>query len=108
MNPNWIGHICSPEAWEAAQAAGEYRPPSLDSEGFIHCSRPGQLPWVVTRYYPESTDLLLLWIDPEALEAELRWEGVEGGERFPHIYGRLNLGAVVAVESLPEFLSGTS
>jgi len=40
---------------------------------------------------------LLLWVDPHKVEAELRWEA-SGGEQYPHLYGPLNLEAVLAVQ----------
>jgi uncharacterized protein (DUF952 family) len=40
--------------------------------------------------------MVLLWIDPDRVNAELRWEESDD-EIFPHIYGVLNLDAVLAV-----------
>jgi len=97
MSQGYLVHLCDREAWSAAQAAGEYRPPSLEQEGFIHCSRPEQVRDVARRYYREVPGLLLLWIDPERLGPEVRWEP-SGDELFPHIYGPLNLEAVIKVE----------
>jgi len=94
-----IAHICERGAWEAAQSSGEYRPASLDSEGFIHCSRPEQVLDVVNRFYKDVPDLLLLWIDPDKVRAEIRWE-VARGETFPHIYGPLDILAVTVATSL--------
>lgn len=100
-----IVHICPRADWLAAQAGGEYRAASLESgrgiaNGFIHCSRPEQVPGVLQRFFAGQTDLLLLWIDPQRLRSELRWEPADG-ELFPHLYGALNLDAVVRVEALP-------
>jgi uncharacterized protein (DUF952 family) len=94
-----IVHICERGAWEAAQGSGYYRPASLDSEGFIHCSRPEQLLDVVNRFYKDVPDLLLLWIDPDKVGAEIRWE-VACGETYPHIYGPLDVQAVTVATSL--------
>jgi len=77
---------------------GEYRPASLAVEGFIHASLSGQVLGVANRFYPSRQDLLLLWIDPQRLRPELRYEPADG-ELFPHIYGALNLEAVLAVVS---------
>jgi uncharacterized protein (DUF952 family) len=97
-----IVHICERDAWEVAQRVGEYRPPSLAVEGFIHASQPDQVLEVANRFYPGRRDLLLLWIDPQRLRPELRYEPADG-ELFPHIYGALNLDAVVAIDAfLPE------
>jgi uncharacterized protein (DUF952 family) len=88
-----IVHICSPEDWQTAKVVGQYRAESLESEGFIHFSRPDQAVDTANRYYTGRRDLLLLWVDPKALNAELRWE-VSHGDQYPHLYGPLNLDAV--------------
>jgi uncharacterized protein (DUF952 family) len=96
----FIVHLCSREDWQAAQKKGEYRPDSLDTEGFIHNSLPSQILWVANQFYRGEKDLVLLWIDPARVEAEIRWETVPDGT-FPHVYGPLNLSAVVAVYDFP-------
>lgn len=91
-----ILHICDSVAWDEAQKTGEYHPPSLDVEGFIHASLPDQVLWVANRFYAGRNDLLLLWIDPQRVRPSIRYEPAEG-TLFPHIYGSLNLDAVQAV-----------
>ncbi len=93
-----IVHLCKLEDWQAAQAAGEDRASSLATEGFIHCSRPAQVNAVANRYFGGIGDLLLLWIDPTKLTAELRWEPASG-ELYPHLYGPLALAAIFAVQN---------
>jgi len=95
---NRIAHICGPQAWEAAQRSGEYQTGSLEREGFIHCSTWEQIPGVMKRFYADREDLLLLNIDPSKVIAEIRWEVVDG-DAYPHIYGPLNLDAVI--ETIP-------
>jgi len=93
-----IGHLCEQQAWQAAQAAGEYHTPSLEQEGFIHCSRPDQILWVANQFYPGNPELVVLWIDPGQVQPEVRWESADA-QTFPHIYGPLNLEAVLAVQN---------
>lgn len=95
----YIVHICTRLDWEKADAAGEYRADSLETEGFIHCSRPEQVLGVVNRFYTDVPDLVLLWIDPNRLDSEIRWEPADG-DVFPHLYGSLEVEAVVAVNDL--------
>lgn len=92
-----IVHLCQRAQWEAARRAGAYRPASLEGEGFIHCSRPEQIGEVARRFYRHLPDLVLLWIDPQRVHPEIRWETADG-ETFPHIYGPLNLEAVITVQ----------
>ncbi len=96
---SFLVHICPCEDWLAAQAAGKYRAASLDAVGFIHCSTPEQVLAVANSFYQNVPDLVLLWIYPARLSAEVRWEPADG-QLFPHLYGPLNLEAVVAVTGL--------
>jgi uncharacterized protein (DUF952 family) len=92
-----IFHITTAPEWKAAQAAGEYRAPSLADEGFIHCSLPTQVTHVADWFYRDIADLVLLCIEPGELTSEVRWEpsaDAFAGE-FPHVYGPIDLEAVV-------------
>ncbi len=90
-----IHHLATNADWALNTDEG-YVPAGYEAEGFIHCSSPEQLAGVVERYYQGRSDLHLLTIDPERLSAELVWENTSGGtELFPHLYGRLNLDAIV-------------
>ena len=96
-----IYHIVSDADWQKALSEGSYAAPSLATEGFIHSSKKCQVKGVMDRYYQNKTNLLLLHIDESKLESILKYELAPSiNEEFPHIYGRLNLDAVVAVEKL--------
>lgn len=44
---------------------------------------------------------MLLEIETERLAAEVRWEDSEGtGEKFPHVYGAVDVSAVISVHAL--------
>ncbi len=96
-----IFHITTAAAWEAARAAGAYAADSLATEGFIHLSTRAQVLMVADNLFRGETGLVLLAVDPARLEAELRYDEVAPGQRFPHLYGPLNLDAVVAVHPFP-------
>jgi glutathione S-transferase len=97
-----IYHIATRADWERARADGEYTRSSVDKtlaeEGFIHASQSAQVAGTANRFYRDVPgDLVLLVIDPGLLRAEVRYEDVPGAELpFPHIYGPLNVDAVVA------------
>jgi uncharacterized protein (DUF952 family) len=93
-----ILHICTRQDWEKALVDGKYRPASLEIEGFIHGSRPEQILGVANRFYRGNAELVLLVLDPSHLNAEVRWETADG-DVYPHIYGPLNLDAVITVLS---------
>ena len=96
-----IYHVSTAEEWQNARQQGFYKAGSLEIEGFIHCSKVEQVAGVLERYYKDQTGLLLLHIDESKLTAPLKYELAPSvNEEFPHIYGRLNLEAVVEVEEL--------
>jgi uncharacterized protein (DUF952 family) len=90
-------HITPLSDWQAASAKGHYAAASLETEGFIHLSQPGQVVWVANQFYLGQSGLVLLCIDTSRLAAELRYDEVPGHGRFPHLYGPLNLDAVTGV-----------
>jgi len=94
-----IFHATTRAAWSAARKKGQYAADSLAGDGFIHCSKVDQILRVVNLFFAGQRSLVLLVIDPALLRPELRWEpGVDlVTELFPHIYGPINLEAVVEV-----------
>jgi len=103
MATETILHITTDAGWAAAQADGALTTPSLAEEGFIHCSTFAQLEATANRVFRGSGDLLLLELDPAKLTAPLKWErATDVGDEFPHIYGPLNLDAVLGTRPLPE------
>jgi uncharacterized protein (DUF952 family) len=94
-----ILHLTTHLAWSAAQSHGQYSADSLAGQGFIHCSKVDQIMRVANSFYSGQPDLVLLLIDPRLLKSELRWEpGADlVSELFPHVYGPINLDAVLQV-----------
>ncbi|WP_332641918.1 DUF952 domain-containing protein [Aeromicrobium sp.] len=98
-----IHHLALDSAWSEAQRAGTYTVSTLGLDlsdvGFIHCSRPEQVDDVYDRYYSDFTEpVLLLTIDTDLLVSPWQYDDVQGQPlSFPHIYGPLDLDAVVKV-----------
>ena len=93
-----IFHIAQAKDVDQAAQSGVYRCDSIAAEGFIHCCKPEQLKGVIERYYSGVTGLLLLHIDSDQLQPELVYENTVGGEElFPHVYGEINMDAVVQI-----------
>lgn len=91
-----IYHITTSEAWTKAKSAGSYATPSLKDEGFIHCSELSQVEDIRSRFYAGVQDLVLLTIDTEKLTSQLIFEWSPSVQNtFPHIYGPINIDAVV-------------
>lgn len=104
----YILHIATRAAWQEGQRLRSYRPASLSSEGFIHCSTPAQILNVANALYRGRHDLVLLVIDVACLTAPVRYEDCyASGQDYPHLYGPLNLEAVIAVYDFPPQADGT-
>ena len=95
-----ILHIAHGDEWARAQVDGVYRADSLRDQGFIHCSYPHQIIRVADMVYRGQRGLVLLHIDPVRLDSTVVEEDGGGGELYPHVYGPINLDAVVKVERL--------
>ncbi|KAA0023688.1 DUF952 domain-containing protein [Antrihabitans cavernicola] len=98
--------MCSSDEWSAAQRFGECRPPSLATDGFVHLSTPAQVQLPANRLFAGRRDIVVLRVDPDLLDAEIKWEpGVPSDPAsmlFPHLYGPLPVAAVIdVVDYLP-------
>lgn len=108
-----VFHIALATDWAAALQAGEYRISTLgrtlDEQGYIHASFAHQVAGVFEAFYGAVTEpLVLLHLDAAALPIVLEpavpggAEGTPGAALFPHIYGPLPVGAVLAVQAIPD------
>ena len=101
-----LHHLALADAWRAAGEAGTYERSTIDrslaEEGFIHCSFAEQVQGTADRYYRDRGDVVLLTIDPDRLDAEVRVEpSASTGEGYPHVYGPIPVAAVVDVQPVP-------
>ncbi|MBS1497168.1 MAG: DUF952 domain-containing protein [Bacteroidetes bacterium] len=97
-----IYHVTQQTNWLKAKADGAYKAPSLSIEGFIHASSKQQVAGVLHRYYQNETGLILLHIDETKLTSPLKYElSPSVNQQFPHIYGPINLEAVVDIQPIP-------
>jgi uncharacterized protein (DUF952 family) len=91
--------------WEDARAAGRFQGSAVDlADGYIHFSTAAQAQETAARHFAGKVGLLVLEVDGDALGAALRWEPSRGGDLFPHLYGDLQVDAVLRV--LPAPLDG--
>jgi uncharacterized protein (DUF952 family) len=107
-----IYHITAASDWAQARRDGAYQLStlgrSLADEGFIHASTAPQVAPVANAFYQDVTDhLLVLFIDTDKVQPEIRYEQVPGSaDPFPHIYGPLNTDAVIQAVPLERDVSG--
>jgi uncharacterized protein (DUF952 family) len=94
-----ILHLMTRRAWSEAPADA-LRPPSLTDEGFVHCSAPHQVAGVANDRFAGEDELVMLVLDPGALDGEVVWEDSYGsGQDFPHVYGPIDRREIVRVVS---------
>ena len=93
--------ICPASAWREAERQGVYRGSTDDArDGFIHLSSASQVAGTAGRHFFGQRALFLIEIDGDALGDALRWERSRDDELFPHLYGELDIGAVISIVSL--------
>lgn len=107
-----IYHILTLEDFKDCTKGDCYRSRTFEEDGFIHCTpdEPTSL-HVLEDYFAEASErnlVLIIGIDTSRLRSEVRYESpvpVQGmrtsdltnGILFPHIYGSVNIDAVVGV-----------
>ena len=93
MRPTF--HIVPAEAWAATDPAGPYAAPSLASEGFIHCTdgEPELIATANRHYRDDPGAFLALTLDLDATGSPWRIDDPAG--IYPHVYGPIDLAAVL-------------
>ena len=93
----------TPQAlWREAEASGRFTGAPIDvADGFIHFSTAAQVRETAAKHFSGQTDLLLAAIDDASLGDALKYEVSRGGALFPHLYGVLEMSAVLWVKPLP-------
>lgn len=96
-----IYKILADAAYDAAKSEGRFVGTADDlRDGFIHFSAGHQVAETLAKHYPGQVELVLLSVDPDRLGPALKWEKSRGGDLFPHLYGPLDLDAIVAAAPL--------
>jgi len=91
-----ILHITTKDDWQNASQKGYYEGDSLSREGFVHCCFPHQLETVLNKWFPDRSGLLILKVETNRLTSDFKCENLEGGTvLFPHVYGPIELTAVI-------------
>ena len=93
-----ILHTLTKEVWNMYHAKEYYGDKYIESCGFIHCSDISTYKNVAPNFKNETKELILLLIDTDKLQSKITWEDLDNcGRKYPHIYGLLNIDAVVGV-----------
>jgi uncharacterized protein (DUF952 family) len=100
-------HLTPADWWEASDPTAALAAPSLETEGFVHCTI-GSEEVVATanrHYRADPRPFVVLTLDLERLTAPVRIE--RPGRIYPHVYGPLDRAAIVDVRPMPRAVDGT-
>jgi uncharacterized protein (DUF952 family) len=100
-------HLTPAEIWTSQQSSPTYVPEAFEADGFIHCTDgEDAVIEVGNRYYvSDPRSYVVLSIRCEDVEPPIRYE--DPNRVYPHIYGALNIDAVVAVRGVSRDAAGT-
>lgn len=102
-----ILHLVAADVWDAVPPGGSYAPPSLATEGFVHCTGTDEVLLQVANAFYRSLagEVVALTLDETKLSSETKWEApahlsADGpppaADLFPHVFGPIERDAVVA------------
>lgn len=93
--PDLLFHLASKEEWRTYSTKGFVVPESLQTEGFVHTSLGNQVQETANRIFAGRDDMLLLVIDPMRIQEPIKYEVAENGEKYPHVYGKFSIDAII-------------
>lgn len=99
LSDPYIYLLSSQQEYDNALKQGSLVRDSIESQGFIHASPKSQLTRIANKYYKETINPLILVVEKSKITADVKWEPATGG-LYPHIYGPLNIDAIVDVEKI--------
>lgn len=99
-------HLTPVAVWQRQLDGDQFLPDSYAADGFIHLTIGEEnLIQVGNRYYYEDPrEHVALMIDPSKLTAPVRFDDDSG--RYPHLYGPLNVDAVIEVRPVSRGADG--
>jgi uncharacterized protein (DUF952 family) len=100
-------HLVPEPVWQAHQGAATYTPERFAEEGFVHCTdgEENVLRVGTTFYSDDPRPYLVLTLDVDRLQSPVRYE--DPGQIYPHVYGPINLDAVIDVRRVVRLADGS-
>ncbi len=99
-------HLTPVEWWSSADPDGALGAPSLDDEGFIHCTT-GATEMVATanrHYRDDPRAFVILTIDLDRVTSP--WRVEDPGGIYPHVFGPIDRTAILDARPMPRDADG--
>ncbi|WP_425410861.1 DUF952 domain-containing protein [Hyphococcus sp.] len=95
---DFVYRLATEQEWRAAQETGRVPKRDIDErDGYYHLSTRSQLLETANLHFAGAADLLALKMPLAAIAGDVKFElAPKRGEKFPHLYGDLNVGHVAA------------
>jgi len=105
-SPRLTYHLTPRDWWVAADPLRPLGAPSLETEGFIHCTNgPVEMVATADRHYAaDPGDFVILTIDLDRVTSP--WSVEDPAGIYPHIFGPIDRAAIVAVVPAPRDADG--
>lgn len=91
----FIYHVVSPSYFKTFEGKEDYYPLRFEEEGFIHNCFEESFDYVFNTHFKGIDEVLILKIDPSKIKAQIIIEGDQHPMGFPHIYGPINMDAII-------------
>ena len=104
MTPTF--HLTRRDWWDAADSDAPLGAPSLETEGFIHCT-DGAAEMVATanrHYAADPAEFVVLSVDLDRISSP--WRADDPGRIYPHVFGPIDRAAIMAVVPAPRDAAG--
>ena len=104
--PRRTFHLTPQAWWEAADPATPLGAPSLEHEGFIHCT-DGAAEMVATanrHYLADPASFVILTVDLGRVSS--LWSADDPGGIYPHLFGPIDRAAIIAAVVAPRDAAG--
>ncbi len=93
--------------WQAAASTGFFTGSADDRrDGFIHLSAASQVRGTFEKYFAVEPEPVLARFDADSFGIALKWENSRNGERFPHLYGVLDVSRALSVSQIRRDVCG--
>jgi len=91
----FIYKVLTPTQWKSFREAGVFMGSPVDlQDGYIHLSCADQLKGTLDKWYADQDEVVLLQVEANRVQEDLKYEVSRGGAEFPHLFAALPMRAI--------------